>query len=34
MISYSITHLEELEAEAIYVLREVFAQFENAALMF
>lgn len=34
MISYSITHLEELEAEAIYVLREVFAQFENAALLF
>ncbi len=34
MISYSITHLEELEAEAIYVLREVFAQFENATLLF
>ena len=34
MISYSITHLEELEAEAIYVLREVFAQFETAALLF
>lgn len=34
MISYSITHLEELEAEAIYVLREVFAQFDNAALLF
>ena len=34
MISYSITHMEELEAEAIYVLREVFAQFDNAALLF
>lgn len=34
MKSYSLTHLEELEAEAIYVLREVAAQFENPALLF
>ncbi len=34
MFSYSLKHLEELEAEAIYVLREVYAQFENPALLF
>lgn len=34
MIAYNLTHLEELEAEAIYVLREVAAQFENPALLF
>ena len=27
-------HLEELEAEAIYVLREAFAQFENPCILF
>ncbi|MDA9151572.1 sulfate adenylyltransferase subunit CysD [Schleiferiaceae bacterium] len=31
---YSLTHLEELEAEAIYVIREVFAQFDNPAILF
>jgi sulfate adenylyltransferase subunit 2 len=31
---YSLTHLEELEAEAIYVIREVFAQFENPGILF
>jgi len=34
MKSYTISHLRELEAEAIYVLREVAAQFENPALLF
>lgn len=34
MSDYSITHLRELEAEAIYVIREVAAQFENPALLF
>ncbi|BDD05953.1 sulfate adenylyltransferase subunit CysD [Aureibacter tunicatorum] len=34
MKSYNLTHLKELEAEAIYVLREVAAQFENPALLF
>ena len=33
-MSYSINHLKELEAEAIYVIREVAAQFENPALLF
>jgi len=30
----SINHLKELEAEGIYVIREVAAQFENPALLF
>jgi sulfate adenylyltransferase subunit 2 len=34
MSRYYLDHLKELEAEAIYVLREVFAQFENPALLF
>ncbi len=34
MGNYNLTHIKELEAEAIYVLREVFAQFENPALLF
>ncbi|PCJ01381.1 MAG: sulfate adenylyltransferase subunit CysD [Flavobacteriales bacterium] len=34
MESYSLTHLQELESEAIYVLREVASQFENPALLF
>ena len=32
--SYRITHLEHLESEAIYVLREVAAQFQNPVLLF
>lgn len=31
---YVLSHLEELEAEAIYVLRETAAQFERPALLF
>jgi sulfate adenylyltransferase subunit 2 len=34
MAGYHLTHLKELEAESIYVLREVAAQFENPALLF
>jgi len=34
MNSYNLSHLKELEAEAIYVLREVAAQFENPVLLF
>lgn len=34
MKSYNLTHLQELESEAIYVLRDVAAQFENPALLF
>ncbi len=32
--SYQLTHLEQLEAESIYVMREVAAQFERPALLF
>jgi sulfate adenylyltransferase subunit 2 len=31
---YSLNHLKELESEAIYVMREVAAQFENPCLLF
>lgn len=34
MGSYNLTHLRELEAESIYVIREVAAQFENPVLLF
>jgi len=34
MKNYSLKHLQELEAEAIYVLREVYAQFENPVILF
>lgn len=34
MSTYSLTHLQELEAEAIYVIREVYAQFDNPAILF
>jgi len=34
MKNYNLTHLEELESEAIYILREVAAQFERPALLF
>ena len=33
-MKHSLTHLAELESEAIYVLREVAAQFERPALLF
>lgn len=34
MSSYNLTHIKELEAESIYVIREVFSQFENPAILF
>ncbi len=34
MKKYNLNHLRELEAESIYVMREVAAQFENPALLF
>lgn len=33
-MNYHLNHLKELEAESIYVLREVASQFENPVLMF
>ncbi|MBL4686281.1 MAG: sulfate adenylyltransferase subunit CysD [Nannocystaceae bacterium] len=32
--SYTLDHLDQLEAEAMFVIREVAAQFENAAILF
>ncbi len=34
MDKYRINHLKELEAESIYVIREVAAQFENPVMLF
>lgn len=34
MHSYTLTHLKQLEAEAIFIFREVAAQFENPVLLF
>jgi sulfate adenylyltransferase subunit 2 len=34
MISYRKSHLEQLESEAIYIMREVAAQFERPILLF
>ncbi|MCX6280416.1 MAG: sulfate adenylyltransferase subunit CysD [Bacteroidetes bacterium] len=34
MKDYNLTHLRELESEAIYILREVAAHFERPALLF
>lgn len=34
MKSYKLTHLEELESEAIFIMREVAAQFEKPCLLF
>ena len=34
MQSYNLTHLRELESEAIYVIREVASQFENPVMLF
>ena len=34
MPDYQLSHLDQIEAEAIYVLRETAAQFENPALLF
>src|ERR1051325_2636734 len=34
MKNYSMKHLEELESESMYVIREVAAQFERPALLF
>src|SRR6056300_1006383 len=34
MGNYSISHLQELESEAIYVIREIASLFENPVLLF
>ena len=32
--SYQLTHLEELEAESIHIIREVAAEFENPVMLY
>ena len=34
MSKYRLTHLEELEAESIFIIREAFAQFQNPCILF
>ncbi len=34
MSRYYLNYLDELESEAIYVLREVWAQFQNPVILF
>ena len=34
MNSYNLNHLKELESEAIFVIREIGAQFEKPVLLF
>ena len=34
MISYNLTHLQQLESEAIFIMREVASQFERPVLLF
>ncbi|OFY70968.1 MAG: sulfate adenylyltransferase small subunit [Bacteroidetes bacterium RIFCSPLOWO2_12_FULL_37_12] len=34
MVSYKLTHLQELESESIFIIREVAAQFERPCLLF
>ena len=33
-MNYNLTHLRELESEAIFVIREVYAQFDNPCILF
>src|SRR5690554_4365657 len=34
MSKYYLNYLDELESEAIYILREVYAQFQNPVILF
>lgn len=34
MSNYNLSHLQELEAEAIYIIREVAAEFENPVMLY
>src|SRR5882762_10485924 len=34
MPGYSLTHLKQLEAESIHILREVVAEFENPVMLY
>ena len=32
--NYNLSHLKELEAESIYIIREVAAEFENPVMLY
>ena len=34
MSSYRLTHLKQLEAESIHIIREVVAEFENPVMLY
>ncbi len=34
MSGYKLTHLKQLEAESIYIIREVAAEFENPVMLY
>ena len=34
MENYNLSHLRELEAESIYIIREVAAEFENPVMLY
>ena len=34
MSDYKLSHLQELEAEAIYIIREVASEFENPVMLY
>src|SRR4051812_40982717 len=34
MTSYQLTHLKQLEAESIHIIREVVAEFENPVMLY
>src|SRR4051812_40793098 len=34
MKNYSLTHLKQLEAESIYIIREVAAEFQNPVMLY
>ena len=34
MSDYNLSHLKELEAESIYIIREVAAEFENPVMLY
>ena len=34
MSNYNLTHLKQLEAESIHIIREVVSEFENPVMMY
>ena len=34
MIDYTLSHLKQLEAESIHIIREVVAEFQNPVMLY